>query len=200
MRRHPQPQPSRFSRWLRRLWPDRNPLRRTSDRMEAAIVAWLAAALLAGVPLAALSAGRLSYDAGVSAEHAQQAWRQVPAVLLMDSPDAAPDGPARATGAGAYWTAPNGVPRAGRIPAPPDARAGTVLRVWVDASGRLVGSPVPRRQVELQAALAGFLAAAGLVLILLGTAALARRVLDRRRLAAWAAEWQATAPRWTVQR
>jgi hypothetical protein len=168
--------------------------------MEAAVVAWLAAALLAGVPLAALSAGRLSYDAGVSAEHAQQAWRQVPAVLLIDAPDAAPDGPARAAGSLADWTAPDGAQRAGRVPAPPDTRAGTVLRVWVDASGRLAGSPVPRRQVELQAALAGLLAAAGLVLILLGTAALARCVLARRRLAAWAAEWQATAPRWTIQR
>lgn len=195
MGRRAAPQPSRFSRWLRGLWPDRNPLRRTSDRMEAAVVGWLAAALLVGAPLAALSAGRLSYDAGVSAQHAQQAWRQIPAVLLIDAPDAAPDGPARAAGSLAYWTAPNGAQRVGRVPAPPDARAGTVLRVWVDASGRLAGSPVPRRQVELQAALAGLLAAAGLVLVLLGTAALARFVIARRRLAAWAAEWQATAPR-----
>lgn len=195
MGRRPAPQPSRFSRWLRGLWPDRNPLRRTSDRMEAAVVGWLAAALLVGAPLAALSAGRLSYDAGVSAQHAQQAWRQIPAVLLIDAPDAAPDGPARAAGSLAYWTAPNGAQRVGRVPAPPDARAGTVLRVWIDASGRLAGSPVPRRQVELQAALAGLLAAAGLVLVLLGTAALARFVIARRRLAAWAAEWQATAPR-----
>jgi hypothetical protein len=168
--------------------------------MEAAVVAWLAAALLVGVPLAALSAGRLSYDAGVSAEHAQQTWRQVPAVLLMDAPDAAPDGSARAIGVGAYWTAPNGAQRVGRIPAPADARAGTVLKVWVDASGRLAGSPVPRRQVELQAALSGLLAAAGLVLVLLGMAALAGCMLARRRLAAWGVEWQATAPRWTVQR
>lgn len=195
MGRRAAPQPSRFSRWLRGLWPDRNPLRRTSDRMEAAVVGWLAAALLVGAPLAALSAGRLSYDAGVSAQHAQQAWRQIPAVLLIDAPDAAPDGPARAAGSLAYWTAPNGAQRVGRVPAPPDARAGTVLRVWIDASGRLAGSPVPRRQVELQAALAGLLAAAGLVLVLLGTAALARFVIARRRLAAWAAEWQATAPR-----
>ncbi len=195
MGRRPAPQPSRFSYWLRGLWPDRNPLRRTSDRMEAAVVGWLAAALLVGVPLAALSAGRLSYDAGVSAQHAEQAWRQIPAVLLIDAPDAAPDGPARAAGSLAYWTAPNGAQRVGRVPAPPDARAGTVLRVWIDASGRLAGSPVPRRQVDLQAALAGLLAAAGLVLVLLGTAALARFVIARRRLAAWAAEWQATAPR-----
>jgi hypothetical protein len=50
-------QPSRLSSWLRWLWPDQNPLRRACDRAEAAIVAGLAAALLVGMPLAALSVG-----------------------------------------------------------------------------------------------------------------------------------------------
>ena len=44
-------------RTLRGLWPDRNPLRRTIDRAEAALVAGLAVAFLAGVPLAAVAAG-----------------------------------------------------------------------------------------------------------------------------------------------
>ena len=35
----------------RRLWPDRNPLRRAADRVEFAIAALLLVALLAGVPL-----------------------------------------------------------------------------------------------------------------------------------------------------
>ncbi len=200
MRRRLAPQPSRFSRWLRRLWPDRNPLRRTSDRVEAAVVAWLVVALLVGVPLAALLTGRLSYDAGVRAEHAQQAWRHVLAVLLADAPEAAPAGPGPSPPAVlAYWTAPEGAQRAGRIPARAGSRAGTVLRVWVDASGRLAGSPVQHRQVEREAAPAALFAAAGLGLALLGTAALARCLLDRRRVAAWDAEWQATASRWTIQ-
>ena len=44
-------------RMARGLWPDRNPLRRTVDRVEAVVVAGLAAAFMAGAPLAALAAG-----------------------------------------------------------------------------------------------------------------------------------------------
>ncbi len=103
------PHPSRFRCWLRGLWPDGNPLRRACDRAEAAVVVGLAAALLVGVPLTALSVGLSSYGAGVRAQHAQAAWRQVPAVLLADAPDAAPAG----SGSWrprvlAYWTAPVG--------------------------------------------------------------------------------------------
>lgn len=56
-------------------------------------MAGLAAALLACVPLVALSAGRWSYHAGVRAEHAEMAWRQVRAVLLAEAPDPAAAGP-----------------------------------------------------------------------------------------------------------
>src|SRR6516225_8875980 len=83
-------QPSRLRCWLRGLWPDRNPLRRASDRAEAAVVAGLAAALLAGVPLAGFAVGEWSYDASVRAMHAQMAWRQVSAVLLTDARMAPP--------------------------------------------------------------------------------------------------------------
>ena len=197
---HVGPQPSRFSRWLRGLWPDRNPLRRASDRAEAAIVAGLAAAFLAGVPLTALTAGLWSHDTGVRAQHAQTAWRQVPAVLLTNAPDA----PRAWLGSSqpqvlASWTAPDGAQWAGRIPAPAGARAGTKLRIWVDASGQLTRSPLRHRQVESQAALAALLASAGLGLVLLGVGALARRILDHSRLAAWDAAWQAIGPRWTTQ-
>ena len=100
----------------------------------------------------------------------------------------------------ANWTAPDGAQRTGPIPGAVSADIGTVLRVWVAASGRLTGIPLRHRQIERQAVLAGVLAYAGLVLVLLGAAALVRRILDYRRLAAWDAAWQATGPRWTTQR
>lgn len=140
-----------------------------------------------------------SYGAGVRAQHAQAAWRQVLAVLLADAPDAAPAG----SGSWrprvlAYWTAPDGTQRAGRVHAPVSARAGAALRVWVDASGRLTGIPLQQREVERQAALAAVLTSVGLGLVLLGAGALARRLLERRRLVAWDAAWHATGPRWTT--
>ncbi|MGA2827700.1 MAG: hypothetical protein ABSF03_16500 [Streptosporangiaceae bacterium] len=47
-----------------------------------------------------------------------------------------------------------------------------------------------------QAALAGVLAVAGLTLLVIVSALVIRRILDRRRMAAWDAEWSATGPPW----
>jgi len=195
------PRQSRFRCWFRGLWPDRNPLRRASDRAEAAVVAGLAAALLAGVPLAGFAVGQWSYDASVRAMNAQMAWRQVSAVLLIDAKMApAGLGFSLLRRVPASWTAPDGAQRTGPVLAAATATSGTVLKVWVDASGRLTPMPLQYRQVERQAALAAVLAAAGLGAVLLAVAALARRLLDHRRLAAWDHAWQEAGPRWTIQR
>jgi hypothetical protein len=186
--------------WLRLLRPDHNPLRRASDRVEAAVVAGLAAALLAGVPLAALSAAWWGYDAGVRTQHAQTSWRQVPAVLLANAATA-PAGPGSSAlrSVPATWTAPDGARRTGPVRAPVSARAGTAVRVWVDASGGPAGPPFQHGQVVSLAALAALLASAGAGLVLLGAGRLARHMLDHGRLSAWDAEWQAIGPRWTTQ-
>lgn len=163
-------------------------------------MAGLAIALLAGVPLAALSAARGSYDAGVRAQHAQASWRQVPAVLLASAATApaGPGGPALRR-VPATWTAPDGARRAGPVRAPASARAGTAVRVWVDASGGLAGPPIQHGEVVSLAALAALLASAGAGLALLGGGRLARRMLDHGRLSAWDTEWQAIGPTWTAQ-
>jgi hypothetical protein len=58
-------------RWrLREFWPDRNPLRRRSDRAEAVIVVALLAAFVMGGTLAALIAGRLAYQGALRTRHA----------------------------------------------------------------------------------------------------------------------------------
>ena len=182
--------------WLRRLWPDRNPLRRAADRVEAAIVAGLLAAFVVGAPLAALAVGRWSYAAGSRVEHAQQAaWRQVPATLRATAPYPGYTGyeaqvPAR-------WTAQNGTRVSGEIPAPGGTRAGSTLLVWVDASGRLTGPPLRPGQVTGEAALAALLAALSVGMLVLCAGVAARCGLDRWRLAAWDSEWRVTEPQWT---
>ena len=67
------------SGWLRGLWPDHNPLRRTCDRAEAAIVAGLIAAFLIAAPVAGLIAGQWAYNASLRAEYAQPAAHHQPA-------------------------------------------------------------------------------------------------------------------------
>jgi len=181
------------------LWPDRNPLRRTLDRVEAAIVAGLAIAFLAGAPVAAVTAAHLAAALGARTAQAQRSWHQLPGVLLADVPGSGygrsgPVAPAR-------WAAPGWGARTGTVAAPPGARAGSTVLVWVDASGHLATAPPLRlAQVNEQAVLAAAAAVVALGYLLSSAGLLAYGLLGRRRLAAWDADWRATEPRWTRRR
>ena len=183
-------------RWLRRVrgwWPDRNPLRRRCDRAEAAIVTVLVAVFLAGAPLMVLAAGRQAHDRG-QPEHGQLAgWHQVPAVLRTATITRFAPSPAPAW---AQWTAPGGVKHTGRVLAPAGFAAGAVVPVWVDAAGRLAGPPALSGQRNGRALADGIVAVFLLAELLWGAALAARGVADRRRLAAWDAEWRAIGPAW----
>jgi hypothetical protein len=177
-------------------------LRRASDRAEAAVAASLLAAFLIGAPLLALVAGQQVYRISLHAERAQRStWRPVPAVLLASAPTPAacwcavlaPLVPAR-------LTAPDGTGRTGLVPAPAGAQAGSTVQVWTDPTGALTGPPLTSSQVVSRAALAAVTAFMAAGIALLGAGVLARWVLDRRRLAAWDADWRATGPRWTSPR
>jgi hypothetical protein len=70
----------------------------------------------------------------------------------------------------------------------------------MDASGRPTGPPLQAAQVADRAALAVMLAPLVPAILLLAAWKLARRELDRRRSAAWDADWRATEPQWTSRR
>jgi hypothetical protein len=132
-----------------------------------------------GVPVAAVFAGASQYRL----ERAQQAsWHRVPAAALAATPD--PSNAGHQAAALGTWTATDGTPRAGRIVAPAGTPAGRRVSVWVDASGRPVRTPLPRSLIMVEAIIVAVIAAAAVSLCLLGTAALARWALTRRRLAA----------------
>ena len=117
------------------LWPDRNPLRRTIDRVEAVVAGGLVAAFMAGAPLAAVAAGHAAYSIGSRTAYAQQAaWRQVSAVLLATAP-AAGYRQYQVT-VQAWWTAPDGTRHTGTVLAPPGTKAGCTVMVWADTAGR----------------------------------------------------------------
>ena len=200
MLRRPIVRATRAARAVRGLWPDRNPLRRTMDRVEAMVAGGLVVVFLAGAPLAAVAAGHAVYSAGSRAAHAQQAtWRQVPAVLAATAPAAGFR--QYQVAVPASWTAPDGTRHAGAVLAAPGTRAGRAVMVWVDAAGRPTGHPpLQLSQVRGQAVLATVLTplAAGFIVLCAGL--LAHAVLGRRRLAAWDADWQVTEPQWTKGR
>jgi len=189
--------------WLRARWPDHNPLRRTSDRVEAAICAAALVLFLAGAPLLALFAWHWADAAALHVQQRQQAtWHRVTAVLLADARPMVDIGYGGVAGSEvkASWTAPDGAPRTGDVPAPATARAGSTVRIWVDESGAQTGPPLRSQQATGQAVLASVLAPFVLGTVLLCAASLAVYLLDRRRLAAWAADWRVTGPRWNSHR
>ncbi len=195
------PATARRARIARRLRVDRNPLRRPVDRLQAGIMAGLLAAFLAVAPLAAAAASGWAHAAGLREQHAQRSWHQVPAVLLQAAP---PQAAFRhwtpGTWARGRWTPPGGPARAGTVPAPPGARADSRVRVWADRTGPVAGTPLTSDEITARASAAAMLAVACLAIAVAGLARAARWLLDRRRLAAWAADWDSTGPHWTRHR
>ena len=186
---------------VRRLRPDRNPLRRASDRAEFAVVVLLLAALLAGAPLTALAAARWAAASGLRAGLAQAGRHQVTAVLLHDAPATAGSlfFPAPEPQILARWTGPEG-PRTGMVDARPGAKAGSAVTVWTDRSGRLAGPVTPAEGLAGQVVLAVLAALVTDTILLLVLWAYASIFLDWRRIAAWDADWAATEQRWTGRR
>lgn len=186
----------RFARG-RRL--DRNPLRRTGDRAETVMLAVVVIAFLVLAPLAALTAGAWAHAAAQRAETAQAAsrWQVTAVIVTVPEPDMSSADLASVTEA--RWTAPDGTVVTREMNVPDGMNAGATLRLWTTSSGQLTSHPLNRAQVQyfwLLGTGAG-VAAVALVLALAGVAA--RWALDRRRMAAWAAAWQSTGPRWTTR-
>jgi hypothetical protein len=69
--------------------------------------------------------------------------------------------------------------------------------VWVDAAWRPAEPPLRHAQVEGQAVMAATAAITALAMLLGVAGFFARRVADRRRLAAWDAAWRAAGPKWS---
>ena len=195
---------TRLARLARRFGFDRNPLRRRTDRIEAAIRLATMVLVLVAVPIAAIAIGRQAYHLALRQAHVQQAAEhQVTAVLLQQAqatgvPD--PYTSVQMTYVLARWQPPGQPPRSGQVLAPAGTRAGSTVTIWIDAPGAVASPPPDQRDIAGDVTIA--IVMTGLVagLLLLGSNALARRVLDRRRLSAWDAEWRATGPRWSGHR
>ncbi|WP_406470065.1 hypothetical protein [Streptomyces sp. NBC_01615] len=179
-----------------RLWRwRRNPLRRRSDIVEAWML--LAAGIL--VVVGGLLAGLVT-QAGVERDlDRQRSVRQaVTALLVEDATNKPPAGAADddRVWATAHWTALDGSTRTGQTKVRPDTPAGTRVTVWTDEHGHLTSKPVTHEEAQLQAALAGTLAAVITSGAVVGSACAARACLDRRRMEQWDADWaRADTPR-----
>lgn len=188
------------SRFVRGRLLDRNPLRRTSDRVATLGAVALIIAFLVGAPLAGLASCAWAYAAHRAQDTRNAAACQVTAVLLQRAPaPAASYGPCQSV-ALARWTAPGGKSVTGEVLVAPGTPAGTKVRQWVALDGRVTNPPPPDQQAGGQAVLAVVAAVAAVGALLTVTGVFGRWALNKRRMAAWDADWRATEPRWTHRR
>ena len=85
------------------------------------------------------------------------------------------------------------------LPVPACTSAGATVRVWTTRDGQLTSQPMGESQVASLADLGEIAGAATVAVLLALVGVLARRSLDKRRMAAWEADWQSTGPRWTTR-
>lgn len=193
--------PRCFLAWLRRRCGlDANPVRRGIDQAETWIRVVLAVAFLACAPALGISLSHWTGVAMTSRAHTETANRYlVPATLLS---------PARQTGhypgtgtdyswARARWTGHDGTHRVGEVQARAGAGKGSQVRIWTGHDGRLVPPPLAHAQIVSRMVTVGLLAPLMLGLLLLALAGVVHRALDRRRMAAWEADWSLVEPQWT---
>jgi hypothetical protein len=166
-------------------------------------MAGLMLAFLVGAPLAAIAVGQWAYTGAARAERAENAaWHPVTAIVLQGVPKAPanPYGAADVAQVPARWTAPDGTRRTGTVTAAGGTDKGDTMTIWTDRSGVQTGPPLEPPQVADRAVLAGTLTVFGIASLLMTIGVLIHRALDRRRLAAWDAEWDVAGPHWTNQR
>jgi len=192
---------ARLTRWL---GLDRNPLRRGTDRIEAALRLVTIIVVVAVMPVAAVAIGRQADHLALNQAHAQQAADHlVTAVLLQDAPATGVPDPytsVQTTWVPARWQLPGRPARTGDVLAIAGARKGSTVKIWTDASGAVTDPPPDHRDIAGDVCLAVIATFLVSWLVLLATGQLARRALDHRRLSAWEAEWRACGPLWSGRR
>ena len=189
---------ARLARWL---GFDRNPLRRGTDRIEAALRLVMMIMLVTAVPAAAVLAGQQADHVALNRAHAQQAADHlVNAVLLEQAPATGTPDPytsVQTTWVLARWRPPGLPSRTGEVLAPVGAPKGSTVRTWINPSGAVTDPPLDHRDIVGDVCIAVVATCLVSWLVLLASGALARRLLDRRRLNAWDAEWRASGPLWS---
>ena len=168
-------------RWRLAQVRGRNPLVRTSDRIEVAIMALAVAVSLAVIPFA-LAVGTAVHEEHARTYAAEQADRHMVTATATADSTTRPSGPTAVVSA--RWQV-GDVENAGAFPWNFPVKDGSNMDIWVDRNGRHVGPPAPSWQAGLDAVLA----AVGMWLSVTAAAALlvaaARLFLRRARYAGW---------------
>ena len=184
--------------WLvHRLALDRNQLRRRSDRIEAWFLLGLMITFVPLAAVAAISAAHWVQADGTRELGAKLRLTQATAVLAQDAPAVNTIAPVSILLlVPARWTA-GGTRHTGAVPAAPGTKAGTSVRIWINAAGKPQQPPLTSSQLSARVVLATVAAPLAVALGMLLAWCGLRWLLDRRRLAAWGQSWSMVGPSWT---
>ncbi|WP_328498142.1 hypothetical protein OHS59_39620 [Streptomyces sp. NBC_00414] len=193
-------------RAIRGLWRWRhNPLRRTTDLVEAWLALGALLLILVAAPLVGCLVGGLAEDVLQQSVREQREQRH-PVVAVVDrEADRTPLDPDPETASGrdshsrvfAHWTAPDGAARHGTAMADLKApQRGDRFTVWTDEQGRIVGRPLDTATAATHAVLAGFGTGAACVGLVEGTRRLLVWRMVRRRYERWDQAWSQAGPDW----
>ncbi|GAB7102255.1 hypothetical protein JCM4814A_05690 [Streptomyces phaeofaciens JCM 4814] len=182
-----------------------NPLRRTTDLVEAWVALTALLLILLVAPVVGSVVGAVAQDALQRSVHEQHRSRHVVTATVVRKVDGSPleADPEATSGRDARsrvvagWTAPDGTTRQGRVLASlKTPHRGDRFEIWTDAHGTLVARPLDSATATTHAVLAGF----GAALLTAGTVEGSRRVIVwrmvRRRYARWDQAWDRAGPDW----
>lgn len=168
-------------------WPlrsfTRNPLVRTSDRLEAAALMVAIVICLAAIPLAG-ALGTSVYDSHHHRYVTEAQTRHRVTATVIDN-NAASDGADPDAGTvRAAWRV-DGVDHVGRLLRADRVNAGDRVEIWVDQHGEAVAAPTPTWRAGADAALVGYMLLVGVGVTTVCLLTFVRERLDRLRNAQW---------------
>ncbi|GAB3276155.1 Rv1733c family protein [Parasphingorhabdus pacifica] len=180
-----------FHRRLRTVWPGSNPLRRGTDWFEACAVFGALMAMLVAVVLS-VATSQMVLRNQLEQVRAEQANRhQVVAEVLTETEEQG----SLARLVAVRWGAPEDE-RFATVRVAASAEVGETIPIWLGPDEQ----PMPPPKTRAEASQASGTAGAG---VLIGSAVVTGLALsglswwvNRRRLAAWEAEWEWIEPRW----
>ncbi|MPY56026.1 Rv1733c family protein [Streptomyces spongiae] len=177
-----------------------NPLRRTSDQVEAWCSGLLLVVLVLGLPVASVSAGLAVHASTMRTVQAQSAERFQVTARVTSAPEAAPGSASvEKQRVRLSWTGEDGRQRTGTARVSLDKTAGSTVRIWVDREGTVQDPPMSAVNAKAAGWLMGGMTAVGVYAGVVATRKGMRLVLDRRRYAQWDAEWDLVEPLWSAR-
>lgn len=169
----------------------RNPLVRTSDRVEALMLILVFATALVVTPVAG-ALGTAVHDTHARAYAEQSRDRHLVTAMVTDKPGATVIEDAIGTSeqarvvarAPVRWRV-DGVDHTEMLRVDPEAKVGDRVDIWVDGSGHRVAAPIPTSQAGIDALMVGAASWLGLMAGMASLSALVRAGLMRRRDIGW---------------